>query len=133
MFCPDHTGSPGGKVRRGENTGGRGGGERALPPRPLRPWQGCQPQGVGLEPVLSVSPSAPSPPSTPLALEGYWISGPLCGNTGGPKDKVLVCLSGSPAVPVGRPLPLASPLVVLSESKAKVGAGTAAERPEEQA
>lgn len=131
MFCPDHTGSPRGKVRRVENIGGRGG-ERALPPRPLRPWQGCQPQGVGLEPVLRASPRPPPPPSTPFWLwRDTGSTGPLLWERGrGPKDKVLVYLSGSPAVPVDRPLPLVSQLVVLAASKAKVGASTAAERPE---
>lgn len=39
-------------------------------PRGLRPWQGCQLQGVGSEPVQR----APFPERTPLALEGYLIS-----------------------------------------------------------
>lgn len=75
-----------------------------FPQQPLRPWQGCQLQGLGLEPVRR----APPPTTTPGELPWLWrdmdLKTLLWERRRGPKVKVY--LSGSPAAPADRRLPL---------------------------
>lgn len=112
MFCPDHTGSPGGKVRRVENICGRGG-ERELSPSCLGTNVSCRGLAVSLFRELLPQGELPW-----LWRDTGYLEPLLWEHGRGPKVKVF---EWRPSC-VCRQLPLASKLVVQSSFKDKVAA-----------